>query len=86
MYLVKIAAGDIRRERIALPLLRDERPELHVRELSRIVAERAGLVSDQTAEPYAEAGLDVATELPRPRPIGFGSEGEPAPRPTGTDR
>ena len=25
-----IAAGDIRRERIALPLLRDERPELHV--------------------------------------------------------
>ena len=33
--------ADLRRERIALPLLRDERPELLVRELERIVAERA---------------------------------------------
>jgi predicted amidohydrolase len=86
LYLVKIAAGDIRRERIALPLLRDERPELHVRELSRIVAERAGMMFDRTAEPDAEAGLDVAPDLPPPRPIGFGSKGEPAPRSTGTDR
>ena len=86
LFSVTIAAGDIRRERIALPLLRDERPELHVRELSRIVAERAGLISDRTADPGAEAGLDVAPELPRPHPIGFGSTGERAPRPTGTDR
>jgi predicted amidohydrolase len=86
LFSVTIAPGDIRRERIALPLLRDERPELHVRELSRIVAERAGLVFDRTAEPDAEPGLDVAPDLPRPRPIGFGSEGERAPRPTGTDR
>jgi hypothetical protein len=40
--------------------LRDERPELQVRELERIVAERAGLVTDSTASPGSEAGLDVA--------------------------
>jgi predicted amidohydrolase len=43
--------ADIRRERIALPLLRDERPELQVRELERIVAERAGLAPDTTGDP-----------------------------------
>ena len=31
-----------------------------MRELERIVAERAGLAVDSTAEPGAEAGLDVA--------------------------
>jgi predicted amidohydrolase len=46
-----VAPGDVRRERIALPLLRDERPELLVRELERIVAERAGLAPDATADP-----------------------------------
>ena len=46
-----VALADIRRERIALPLLRDERPELHVRELERIVAERAGLAADATGDP-----------------------------------
>ena len=33
LFTVDIDAGDIRRERIGLPLLRDERPELQVREL-----------------------------------------------------
>jgi predicted amidohydrolase len=60
LFLVEIALQDVRRERIALPLLRDERPELHVRELSRIIAERAGMASDSTAQPDAEAGFDVA--------------------------
>ncbi len=46
-----VAPADVRRERIALPLLRDERPELLVRELARIVAERAGLAPDATADP-----------------------------------
>ncbi len=46
-----VALADVRRERIALPLLRDERPELLVRELERIVAERAGLAPDATADP-----------------------------------
>jgi predicted amidohydrolase len=71
LYAVDIDTADIRRERIALPLLRDERPELQVRELSRIVAERAGLASDSTSDPDAEAGLDVAPGLRTPRPIGF---------------
>ena len=59
------------RERVGLPLLRDERPELVVRELSRIVAERAGLAPDTTADDRAEAGLDVAPGDPIERPIGF---------------
>ena len=46
---------------MALPLLRDERPELQVRELIRIIAERAGLADDSTAEADAEPGLDVGT-------------------------
>jgi predicted amidohydrolase len=49
-----VSLADVRRERIALPLLRDERPELLVRELERIVAERAGLAPDTTGD--AEAG------------------------------
>ncbi len=48
LYTVDIAPADIRRERIGLPLLRDERPELQLRELARIVQERAGLADDST--------------------------------------
>ena len=73
LFQVKIATADIRRERIALPLLRDERPELQVRELERIVAERAGLAEDTTSDPGAERGLDVAPGFPI-HPIGFGRE------------
>ncbi len=60
MFMVDISTADVRRERIGLPLLRDERPELQVRELDRIVAERAGLASDATSEPGAGPGLDLA--------------------------
>ena len=61
VFTVDVSLGDVRRERIALPLLRDERPELHVRELQRIVDERAGLwPRDSTAEAGAGPGLDVA--------------------------
>jgi predicted amidohydrolase len=66
LYLVDAATADLRRERIALPLLRDERPELVVRELDRIIAERAGLAVDSTAAEGAEAGLDVSPEPARP--------------------
>jgi len=60
VFMVDASLGDVRRERIALPLLRDERPELHVRELQRIIDERAGLsMRDTTAEDGAEPGLDV---------------------------
>jgi predicted amidohydrolase len=71
LFTVDISTADIRRERIGLPLLRDERPEFQIRELSRIVAERAGLVRDSTSDPEAEAGLDVAPGDRTPRPIGF---------------
>ncbi len=60
LYLVDVNLDDVRRERIALPLLRDERLELQARELGRIIAERAGLAEDTTAAPGAEPGLDVA--------------------------
>jgi predicted amidohydrolase len=62
LFCVDVSLADVRRERISLPLLRDERPEWNVRELERIVAERAGLMADTTAEPGAEPGLDVAVE------------------------
>ena len=69
LYLVDIRLEDIRRERIALPLLRDERLELQARELGRIVRERAGLAADSTAEPGSQPGLDVTA--------GDGADAEP---------
>jgi predicted amidohydrolase len=42
LYLVDHELGDLRRERIAVPLLRDERPEVELRALERIVRARAG--------------------------------------------
>lgn len=74
LFLVDLPVADIRRERIGLPLLRDERPEVQLRELGRIVAERAGLAPDSTSDPDAEAGLDVAPGDPAARPIGFHRE------------
>ncbi|HEX5013980.1 MAG TPA: nitrilase-related carbon-nitrogen hydrolase [Candidatus Limnocylindrales bacterium] len=71
LFTVDISLADVRRERVALPLLRDERPEWAVRELSRIVAERAGFAPDSTADEHAEPGLDVGPGDPVPRPIGF---------------
>ncbi len=71
LFTVDVPLADLRRERLALPLLRDERPELQIRELTRIVAERAGLASDSTADDLAEAGLDVAPGDPAREPIGF---------------
>ena len=64
LYLAELDLADVRRERIALPLLRDERPEMVLRQLERIVRERSGEAPDMTAEAGAEPGLDVA---PPPR-------------------
>ena len=86
LYVVEISPADIRRERIALPLLRDERPELHARELRRIIAERAGLASDSTAEPGAEAGFDLQAAEQPSAPIGFGTRGERPAGPRPLDR
>ena len=60
LFMVDVDLGDIRRERIGLPLLRDERPELEVRELERIVAQRAGLAREASGLDDTEPGLDVA--------------------------
>ena len=62
LFTVDVDLADVRRERIALPLLRDERPELVAREWRRLIAERAGLAADGTAEPGSAAGFDVAAE------------------------
>jgi len=56
LFIVDVEPGDVRRERIALPLLRDERPGFIVREFERIVAARAGLGADATGE-AADAAL-----------------------------
>jgi hypothetical protein len=48
----------VRRERIALPLLRDERPETVLRQLERIVRERAGISIDEI--PLDGRALDTA--------------------------
>jgi hypothetical protein len=61
---------------VALPLLRDERPELNLRELRRIIAERAGLEPDSTAEMGAEPGFDLLPAEPPRGAIGFGVHGE----------
>ena len=53
LFCADIDLADVRRERISLPLLRDERPELVAREWRRLIAERAGLADDTTAEPGA---------------------------------
>jgi predicted amidohydrolase len=40
LYLASIEPAELRRERIASPLLRDERPEVVIRQLDQILAER----------------------------------------------
>ena len=66
LYTVDVSLADIRRERIVLPLLRDERPELQIRELGRIVAERADMAPDSTAASEEQDEVEVVSE---PRPI-----------------
>jgi hypothetical protein len=50
LHFVDIELGDVRRERVGLPLQRDERPELHLRELRRILAERTDMPIDLASE------------------------------------
>jgi predicted amidohydrolase len=57
LFTVDVDLEDVRRERIGLPLLRDERLELQARELARLVAARAQLPGDET---------DSAEASPRP--------------------
>jgi hypothetical protein len=77
LYTVDIDLGDVRRERIGLPLLRDERPELHLRELRRILAERTDLDLDEASEP-----LDGPPATPRAGGPTRGPKGGPKSGPT----
>jgi predicted amidohydrolase len=59
LFVVEVDAADLRRERISMPLLRDERPDVVLRQLERIVRARAGDPvdvegSDATDRPAAE--------------------------------
>jgi NAD+ synthase (glutamine-hydrolysing) len=72
LFLVDVALEDVRRERVTLPLLRDERLELQAREITRIVAERAGLEVDSTdpmpdvdRRPHEADPTNGATPKPR---------------------
>ena len=77
LFMVDVALDDLRRERLTLPLLRDERLELEARELGRIIAERSGMAGDEPIEdlavepgyePGARAQGEEAVDLPaRPR-------------------
>lgn len=64
LFVVDVALDEVRRERIGLPLLRDERLEWQLRELGRVVLERAGMAIDSTAEWGAQPGFDVAPSEP----------------------
>jgi predicted amidohydrolase len=80
VFTCQIDLADVRRERIALPLLRDERPELQARELGRVIAERAGMARDSTAEEGSESGLDVAAATAPGQPIGFDAARKAGPK------
>jgi NAD+ synthase (glutamine-hydrolysing) len=74
LFFVDVALEDVRRERVTLPLLRDERLELQAREINRIVAERAGLEVDSAdpmpkvdARPHAADPTNGTTPRPRRR-------------------
>jgi predicted amidohydrolase len=43
LFFIEVDLADLRRERVAMPLLRDERPEMVLRQLERIARERAGV-------------------------------------------
>lgn len=47
LFTVEVELDEVRRERTALPLLRDERPEFVARQLERISREKAGIPVDE---------------------------------------
>ena len=76
LYLVGLTGYQLQDLAAEVALLRDERLELQVRELGRIIAERAGLATDSTADAGAEPGLDVAPP-PRADAAAEGAPDEP---------
>ena len=63
LFIVDVDLADVRRERIALPLLRDERPELVAREWRPADrgAGRAGRAT-RRPRPVRAPGFDVAVD------------------------
>lgn len=54
LFIVDLDLAELRRERIAVPLLRDERPEVVLRQLRRIVRERAAGSGDARLDGRSE--------------------------------
>jgi predicted amidohydrolase len=50
LYVTDMDLDDVRRERVALPLLRDERPEFVARQLERLLRERSGIEPEEANE------------------------------------
>jgi predicted amidohydrolase len=70
LHFVDVDMRDVRRERVSLPLLRDERPELHLRELRRILTDRTGIAAGgDIGDPLSEGAGDRPTAEPR-EPVG----------------
>lgn len=82
LFTADVDLADVRRERIALPLLRDERPELVAREWRRLIAERAGLRVDEGADDASADGSadgsDDASERPPAEAGASGADVAPA--------
>ena len=68
LFYADVDLAEVRRERITLPLLRDERPELVAREWRRLIAERAGLAPDTASDEADHAASTGAAERIRPVP------------------
>ena len=69
LFIVDVDLADVRRERIALPLLRDERPELEVARADADRRRAGGLAADTTADgrrrARARRGAGALTERRR---------------------
>ncbi|HUR17141.1 MAG TPA: nitrilase-related carbon-nitrogen hydrolase [Candidatus Limnocylindrales bacterium] len=50
LFIAELDMTEVRRERIALPVLRDERPDFVLRQLERIIRDDAGVATDTQAE------------------------------------
>ena len=77
LFLADVDLGEVRRERIALPLLRDERPELVAREWRRLIAGRAGIEERVAAGEPARVGR-AGSRRPGSRRPGSRRLGPPA--------
>jgi len=69
LFLVDVDLGELRRERIALPLLRDERPDTVLRQLERIVHERAGFATEASRDGRSRSAEGASRTAARRRAV-----------------